>query len=140
MISAHEAGIVSLQVSCDGDVISDAVIFEYKNNPNKRDSNDVVTNDADVIDDDDSLSLVWECGNICNSYLCETETCRRALRATLLQRMEELEKKLLEQDVRNTGQEKKVKIFSKLKLFTFLIDLFYSFLLFFNASVHFHSI
>ena len=120
MISAHEAGIVSLQVSCDGDVISDAVIFEYKNDPIKRDGNDVVRNDAndandtDVNDDDDGLSLVWECGNICNSYLCESGTCRRALRATLLQRMEELEKKLLEQDVRNSGQEKKVRNVSSL--------------------------
>ena len=103
--------VVAVVAGCCGG----ALTLRDSNEPKKCDGNDdIVTNvdndDTNVNDDDDdSLSLVWECGNICNSYLCETETCRRALRATLLQRIEELEKKLLEQDVRNTGQEKKVK-------------------------------
>jgi hypothetical protein len=110
--SAHEAGIVSLQVSSDGEVISDAVIFEYKSLPTSNNKNDVesvtenVAKNDDNDDDDDDSSLVWECGNVCNSYLCETETCRRALRMTLLQRMEELETRLTELDLR---QEKKVR-------------------------------
>ena len=81
-----------------------------KNNDDapKNDSyNDVVNDGKDSDVDDDSLSLIWECGNVCNSYLCETETCRKALRATLLQRMEEMESKLAEiTDV--VRQEKKV--------------------------------
>ena len=92
-------------------MISDAVIFEYKNLPdnNKKNGADVdVDVNGDVNgddDDDDNASLVWECGNVCNSYLCETETCRRALRMTLLHRMEELESRLSELDIR---QDKKV--------------------------------
>ena len=98
-------------------MISDAVIFEYKSLPsNTNDKTDNVNdvnnvnsvNANDNDDDDDGASLVWECGNVCNSYLCETETCRRALRMTLLQRMEELESRLSELDIR---QEKKVNAF-----------------------------
>ena len=100
-------------------MISDAVIFEYKSLPSntndKTDNvndvnnvNNVNVNANDDDDDDDGASLVWECGNVCNSYLCETETCRRALRMTLLQRMEELESRLSELDIR---QEKKVNAF-----------------------------
>jgi hypothetical protein len=104
LVAAHEAGIVALQVSSDGEVISDAVIFEYKDSP---DTDKAGKGGAPVDDDDDdSASLVWECGNLCNSYLCETETCRRALRTTLLRRMEELESKLSDLDV---GHDHKVK-------------------------------
>ena len=136
--TAHAAGIVSLEVSCDGDVISDAVIFEYKNDPSRRplesenttgnianETCDItnetsdITNETvnianeiavDIDTDEDSLSLVWECGNgVCNSYLCETETCRKTLRSTLLQRFEDLESKLWEQDSTNRENEKEVK-------------------------------
>ena len=109
-------------------MISDAVIFEYKNNPNhvSLKSDNAVGNTAfetcnianenagDKDADEDSLSLVWECGNVCNSYLCESETCRKTLRSTLLQRFEELEIKLCEQDSRNPDNEKKVNQFSNL--------------------------
>jgi len=102
-----------MQVSCDGEVVSDAVIFEYKTDPSKTNvaknesQNDVISDGKDSDIDDDSLSLIWECGNVCNSYLCETDTCRKALRATLLQRMEEMESKFAEiTDV--VRQEKKV--------------------------------
>jgi len=38
--AAHEAGIVSMQVSCDSEVVSDTVIFEYKNKEEKPDEDD----------------------------------------------------------------------------------------------------
>ena len=93
--------------------MGDAVIFEYKNVPGAADAvtkNDGAVKDNELdnnndVDDDDNVSLVWECGNVCNAYLCETEVCRRALRTTLLQRVEELDLRLSELDVR---QDKKV--------------------------------
>ena len=99
--------------------MGDAVIFEYKDAPDGnnaaknesavRDDVNDDEDDDDYHDDDDNTSLVWECGNVCNSYLCETEVCRRALRTTLLQRVEELETRLSELDIR---QDKKVGTFS----------------------------
>jgi hypothetical protein len=128
-LTAHEAGIVSLEVSCDGDVISDAVIFEYKSDtthkspPNEtlgvdatngtsnvaNETSDIPSETGDFESDEDSLSLVWECGNVCNSYLCETETCRKTLRSTLLQRFQDLTTKLCEGDSRSKENENKVK-------------------------------
>ena len=35
--SAHEVGLVTLQVSCNGLVISNSVLFEYKNHPQETD-------------------------------------------------------------------------------------------------------
>ena len=122
-------------------MISDAVIFEYKNDPSRRslenenttgnianetcdiasetcniaaETGDTAAEIAGDIDtDEDSLSLVCECGNgVCNSYLCESETCRKTLRSTLLQRFEDLESKLCEQDSSNRENEKEVKHYS----------------------------
>ena len=119
-------------------MISDAVIFEYKNDPSRRslenenttgnfanetcdianetcnianETGDTVTEIAGDIDtDEDSLSLIWECGNgVCNAYLCETETCRKTLRSTLLRRFQDLESNLCEQDSINGENEKEVK-------------------------------
>ena len=110
--------------------MGDAVIFEYKNVPGAADAvtkNDGAVKDNELdnnndVDDDDNVSLVWECGNVCNAYLCETEVCRRALRTTLLQRVEELELRLSELDVR---QDKKVGLKAYAGGFLFL--LFWSF-------------
>lgn len=43
---AHEVGLATLQVACDGFVISNSVIFEYKSPQKTENSSDGSTNDA----------------------------------------------------------------------------------------------
>ena len=38
LISAHDEGEVKLQVACDGFIVSQSVIFKYKANPNKKET------------------------------------------------------------------------------------------------------
>lgn len=71
IFSAHEAGLVTLQVACEGFVISNSVMFEYKLPPHEEGSATVATDTKTEHKNNDNL-----------------------LRFTLLQRLEAMDDKL----------------------------------------------
>ena len=114
--TAHEAGLVKLQVALNGTVISHAVIFEYKNASKRLEEElelsaelltivEESTNNtfiSDVISEQqeqqpkDNITNTILYPTIANTrephnlYLCHDVSCQRILKTMLLQKLEDL--------------------------------------------------
>ena len=91
---AHSAGMVKLQVALNGNVISNAVIFEYRQTKLSA-SQRLVENEVEEDELPDLLNIVDNNEDILKTnnhslYLCNDASCQRILKTILLQKFDDL--------------------------------------------------